>query len=147
MGTLIRHTGFPPTMPPCALPVAVIETALGTPLMPAVGGAPLTALRLRPALETAIALSAVATAAEPEHSQAFGIETYPLPKNDFAIQRHPLRGRGFDNGAKSWQLQFESLGCLPREGCRATENPAAEDGGVLFPLPRHDTTGRFRLSG
>lgn len=96
-------------MPPGALTVAVVEPPLGTLLVTAIGGIALAASRLTPTGETAITLSAITAAAEPEHGLAFRIETHPLPKNDLAVQRHPPRRRGFDNGANSWQLQFESL--------------------------------------
>jgi hypothetical protein len=103
---LIRHTAIEPAMAPGALPVAVIEPALGALLVPAVGGAALATTRLAATIEAAIALPSIAPTTEPEHGSAFGIETHPLPKNNLAVRSHPLCRRGFDNGADLWQLQF-----------------------------------------
>lgn len=64
MGTLIRHARAAP--PVLALTVPVIEPPFRTPLMAAVGAAPLPAPGLSPARFAAIALPAVAVPADPE---------------------------------------------------------------------------------
>jgi hypothetical protein len=80
------------------LPVAVIEPAFGTSLVPPIGAAPLLESSAVTAGETAIALSAVAVQAEPEHSQTILRAANPLPENYFAVIVHLPSQAGLDNG-------------------------------------------------
>ena len=84
MGTLIRHAR--PASPPIsifALPESGLSTASGA----------------------AVALSAIAVLADPEHRVASSAAANPLPENYFAVGRHPCPRVGLDNGNRSWQVR------------------------------------------
>jgi len=66
LGTLIRHAFCAAATAIPLLPVAVIQSSLGTALMAAVGGTMLSAPRPITTLLAAIALPAVATGADRE---------------------------------------------------------------------------------
>ena len=80
------------------LPVAMIEPAFGTSLMPPVGAAALQDPRAVTATQAAIALSAITMAAEPEHGATRFRAANPLPKNNFAVIVHLPSQAGLDNG-------------------------------------------------
>ena len=106
MGTLIRHAR--PASPPIsifALPVAMVESSFQAPLVAAVGAAPLLQSRLSTASGAAVALSAIAVLADPEHRVASSAAANPLPENYFAVGRHPCPHAGLDNGNRSWQVR------------------------------------------
>jgi hypothetical protein len=86
---LIRHARLTVPLPVCTLPVAMIEPALCTPLVAAVGGAALLAPGFQAADRTAIALAAVTVCTNPEQRLASRGATNSLPENHFAMNRHP----------------------------------------------------------
>jgi hypothetical protein len=83
----------------------MIEPALRTPLVAAVGAAPLLATGLITAGGAAIALAAIAVLTDPEHRVALPAAANPLTENRFAMDRHPRRQAGLDNGSQSWQVK------------------------------------------
>lgn len=87
MGRLIRHAGRM-TLPVGALPVAMIEPALRTLLVPAVGRAVLPEPGFAATSRAAVALPAVAVRANPEHRLAPLAATNPRPENHFSMNRH-----------------------------------------------------------
>jgi hypothetical protein len=95
---LIRHAALRLAIAVGPLPVAMIEPAFGTSLVPQIGVAPLLESRPVTAGETAIALAAVAVQAEPEHGKASLRTANPLPENDFAVIVHLPSQAGLDNG-------------------------------------------------
>ena len=124
MGTLIRHAGT--AAPVFPLAVAMIESPFRASLVAAVGAAALPEPGFASAGGTAIALSAIAVPAEPEHCVASSAEANPLTKNDLAMTIHARREAGLDNGDRSWQVKVRtsSMLWLPAEGCQ-TGGPAA----------------------
>jgi len=102
-GTLIRHASRRLTLPVGTLPVAMIQPALRTLLVAAVGSAALPAARFGAASRAAIALAAVAVRADPEHRLACLTATNPRPENHFCTNCHPRTAAGFDNGNGSCQ--------------------------------------------
>jgi hypothetical protein len=102
---LIRHASLLSAAPVRALPVAMIQPALGAPLVPAVGAASLLESRLTAAGGTAIALSPVAVLTDPEHRLASATTANPLPKNDFVVKAHAHPQAGLDNDSRSWQVR------------------------------------------
>jgi hypothetical protein len=102
-GTLIRHAGRCVTLPVGTLPVAMIESALRALLVAAVGSAALPAASFGATNRAAIALSAVAVRANPEHRLASLAATNPRPENHFSMNRHRSTPAGFDNGNGSCQ--------------------------------------------
>jgi hypothetical protein len=106
MGTLIRHAhpaGLAVSILP--LPVAMVQPSFRAPLVPAVRSASLLQPGLSAASRAAIALSAIAVLADPEHLVAFAALANPLPENHFAMSRHPCTPAGLDNGNRSWQVR------------------------------------------
>ena len=97
MGRLIRHAGRM-TLPVGALPVAMIEPALRTLLVPAVRRAVLPEPGFGATSRAAVALPAVAVRTDPEHRLASLAATNPRPENHFAMKRHRCAPAGFDNG-------------------------------------------------
>jgi hypothetical protein len=132
---LIRHASRRVTVPVRTLPVAVVESALQTPLVAAIGRAALAAPSLGAASRAAIALPAVAVRANPEHHPASLAATNSRPENHFSMNRHPPTQAGFDNGNGSCHGGNSFDGGLPHEGCQA-RTPAAWNGGVLYRLPQ-----------
>ena len=100
---MIRHARWRVTSPIRTLPVAMIELALQTPLVSAVGSPALLAPSFGAASRAAIALPAVAVRANPEHRLASLAATNPRPENHFCMNRHPPTQAGFDNGNGSCQ--------------------------------------------
>lgn len=106
MGTLIRHAR-PPT-PVFPLAVSMVKPSFRAPLVAAVSPAALPAPGFASASGTAIALSAIAVPADPEHCMAS--QTRPLTKDRLAMKIHAHRHAGLDNGERSWQVST-SLMC------------------------------------
>jgi len=100
---LIRHAGRRVTLPVGTLPVAMIEPALRTLLVAAVGSAALPAARFAATSRAAIALSAVAVRTNPEHRLASLAATNSLPEKYFSVNRHPPTQADFDSGNGSCQ--------------------------------------------
>ncbi|HEX2714157.1 MAG TPA: hypothetical protein VHM88_18340 [Candidatus Acidoferrales bacterium] len=100
---MIRHAvPLREAAPILALTVAMILTPFGALLMAAIRSAPLLAISLVATGRTAVTLSSVAVAADPE--QLVAGEANPLPQNDFAAGgRHLASQAGLDNGDRSWQ--------------------------------------------
>ena len=107
MGTLIRHAGT--AAPVFPLAVAMIESPFRASLVAAVGAAALPEPGFASAGGTAIALSAIAVPAEPEHCVASSAEANPLTKNDLAMTIHARPEAGLDNGDRSWQVRTSSM--------------------------------------
>jgi hypothetical protein len=108
------------------LPVAMIEPAFRTPLVTAVGSTTLQALGFRAASRAAIALSAIAVRTDPEHRLTPLAAANPLPKNHFAMNRHPPTQPDFDHGncSRQGRTSFDGgLLMLP------SQNPAARTAG------------------
>lgn len=106
MGTLIRHA-HPARLAVSILPLAVamVQPSFRAPLVPAIGAASLLDSGPIAASGAAIALSAIAVLADPEHLVAFAALANPLPENHFAMSRHPCTPAGLDNGNRSWQVR------------------------------------------
>jgi hypothetical protein len=103
---LIRHArAAGSALPILPLPVAMIESSFQAPLMAAVSTASLLDPGLSAARGTAIAVSAITVLADPEHRMASPAAANPLPKNHFAMSRHPCVRAGLDNGNRSWQVR------------------------------------------
>jgi len=100
---LIRHARPAATLTVVLLPIPVVEPALGTLLIAAVGRPVLPAPGFAAASRAAVALSAVAMCTNPEHRLASLAAANPLPENHFSINRHPPRQADFDNGNGSCQ--------------------------------------------
>jgi hypothetical protein len=105
MGTLIRHARLATAVFP--LPVPMVKPSFRAPLVSAVGAAALPPPGFAPAKGTAIALSAVAMPADPEHCVAS--HTGPLTKDRLAMKIHARRQAGLDNGDRSWQVRTSLL--------------------------------------
>ena len=95
---MIRHALLRSTRPIGPLPITVIEPALRTLLMTTIGDPPLIATGVAAAMQTAIALSVIATRAEKKRRTAITAQTNPQPQNHFARNRHPPSPAGLDNG-------------------------------------------------
>jgi hypothetical protein len=105
MGTLIRHARPPTAVFPLSVPM--VKPSFQAPLVAAVGSAALTPAGFAPTSGTAIALSAVAMPADPEHCVAS--HTSPLTKDRLAMKIHARRPAGLDNGDRSWQVRTSSM--------------------------------------
>ena len=126
------------TSPVRVLTVAMIEAALQTTLVTAVGGAALLASRLRAASRAAIALPAIAVRANPEHRLASLAATNPQPQYHFSMNRHTSTPADFDNGNGSCQGKTSFDGRLPVKV--ATPEPRCfEQRGSLPALHSHNT--------
>jgi hypothetical protein len=123
MGRLIRHASWRAAFAVRTLPVPMIEPALRTLLVAAVGGAVLPAPGCAAASRAAIALPAVAVRANPEHRLASLAATNPQPENHFPMNRHRCAPAGFDNGNGSCQGGNSLDGSLRMKV--AKQNPAA----------------------
>lgn len=80
------------------LTVTMIEPPFGASLMPQIGAAPLPEPGIVTAGQAAIALSAVAVEAEPEHCATRLCVANSLPQNYFAVILHLPSRAGLDNG-------------------------------------------------
>ena len=98
MGRLIRHASWGVTLAVGTLPVAMIEPALRTPLVAAVGSTVLSPPGCTAAHRAAIALSAITVLTDPEHRTTSIAAANPLPQNHFAMNRHASSQAGLDNG-------------------------------------------------
>ena len=87
-------------LPPAIFPLAVpmIEASFQTPLVPAIGTAPLPQPGLIAAGQAAIALPAITVGTEEENGAASTAQANPLPQNHFARRRHACSQAGLDNG-------------------------------------------------
>ena len=113
------------------LPVAMIESAFGALLVPAVGGTALLAPGFHAAIRAAIALPPIAVRTNPEQCLALLAVTNSLPENDFAVNRHPPTQADFDNGNGSCHGRTSLDGGLPVKV--AEPEPRCSNGGVLLP--------------
>jgi hypothetical protein len=116
-GTLIRHAGCSLPLPVGTLTVPVIELSFKAPLMTEVGGASLLTAALAAAAVTAILLSPVAGAADPEGSAATISPARPLTQNNFACMYHPRSKARLDISCRSWQPKAICLCNLLNAGC------------------------------
>jgi hypothetical protein len=109
----------------------MIESALRTLLVAAVGRTALPPPGFAAASRTAIALSAIAVRANPEQRPASRAPANPLPQNNFSMNRHPPMQADFDNGNRSCQGRTSLHGDLLVEV--AEPEPRRSNGGVLLP--------------
>jgi hypothetical protein len=100
---LIRHARPAPALAVLLLPIPVVEPAFGTLLIAAVGRPVLPAPGFAAARRAAIALSAIAMCANPEHRLAPLAAANALPENHFSMNRHPPAQADFDKGNGSCQ--------------------------------------------
>jgi len=105
----IRHANWRVTLAVSTLPIAMIEPALRTPLVAAVGSTVLSPPGLPAAHWAAIALTAITVLTDPEHHMTSTAAANPLPQNHFARKRHARPRRGLDNGSQSWQVRTSLL--------------------------------------
>ena len=87
------------------LPIPVILPAFGTLLVAAVGAPSLLESGGGAAGGTAITLSAITVFTDPEHGMASIAEANPLTQNNFAMNRHARRGRGWTRADRSCQVR------------------------------------------
>jgi hypothetical protein len=91
--------------PILALAIAMILTPFRTLLVAVVGQALLLPARLLPTEATAIVLSPVTMATDPEDLATVAGTTNSLTEDNFDVGRHPRPKVGLDNGDRSWQLE------------------------------------------
>jgi hypothetical protein len=115
---LIRHARPAPALAILLLPVAMVELAFQTLLIAAVSRLVLPAPRFSAARRAAVALSAIAMRANPEHCLASLAAANALPENHFSMN-HPPTQADFDNGNGSCQGRTSFNGWPSHEGCRA----------------------------
>ena len=84
--------------PILALAIAVVLAPFRTLLVAAVSQAVLLSARLLPTEVAAVLLSSVAVPADPENLLAAAGTANSLPKDNFAVGRHPRPKVGLDNG-------------------------------------------------
>ena len=104
MGRLIRHARPAPALAVLLLPVSMVEPALRTLLVTAVGLRVLPPSGLGPANRAAIALPSIAVRTNPECCLAPLATTDALPENHFSMN-HPPTQADFDIGSASWQVR------------------------------------------
>lgn len=105
LGRYIRHASSPVTPPILALAITMVLTPFRTLLMAVVGQTMLLSTGLLPTKMAAVVLSSVTVATDPENLVTAAGTTNSLPKDDFAVGRHPRPKVGLDNGDRSWQLE------------------------------------------
>ena len=120
------------TPPILALAIAMVLTSFRTLLMATVGQAVLLSSRSLPTKVTAVVLSSVTVATDPENLVTTASTTNSLTKDDFAVGRHARPKVGLDNGDRSWQLETILVFGYLMKVCH-TGNPIALT--VGFPLP------------
>ena len=86
--------------PVLPLPVAMVQSPFRTPLVSAVGDAPLTQSCLVAASQAAVALSAVTVRTEKERRKTVPELANPLPENRFPMRRHASPQAALDNGSR-----------------------------------------------
>jgi hypothetical protein len=141
MGRLIRHASWRVTLAVRTLPVPMIEPALRTPLIAAVGSTVLPAPGFAAAHRAAIALSAIAMRTNPERRLASLAATNSRLENHFGMNRHPPTQAGFDNGNGSCQGRTSFDGLLLMKVAKP-EPRCFERRGSLPPSQSHHTIFR-----
>ena len=111
MGRLIRHARPAPALAVLLLPVPMVESALRTLLIAAVGLTVLPPPGFQTAGHAAIALPSIAVRTNPECCLASLAATNALPENRFSMN-HPPTQADFDNGSASWQRRTSFDGGL-----------------------------------
>jgi len=144
-GRLIRHAGSAPAFAVVLLAIPVVEPAFETLLIAAVGLPVLPTPGFNAARRAAIALSAVAMCANPEHRLASLAAANALPENHFSMNRHPPRRADFDNGNGSCQGRTSLDGGLLMKV--AELEPRCSNGGVLYRLPKPQYKLSLKCSG
>lgn len=130
-GRLIRHARPALALAVLRLPIPVVEPTFGTLLIAAVGLPVLPAPGFGAARRAAIALSAIAMCADPEHRLASLAAANALPENHFSLNRRPPTQADFDNGNGSCQGRTSFGGGLLMKV--AKPEPRCSNGGVLLP--------------
>ena len=108
-------------------------------LMAAVSQAVLLPARLQPTKVTAIVLSSVTLATDPENLVAAASTANSLTKDNFDVRRHPRPKVGLDNGDRSWQLDTRLMSGYLMKVCH-TGNSTALTVGFPFPTGGDQTT-------
>jgi hypothetical protein len=93
----------------------MVLTPFRTLLVAAVGQAVLLSTCLLPTKVTAVVLSSITVATDPENLVTAAGTANSLPKDNFGVGRHPRPEVGLDNGDRSWQLGHLSMFWLPDE--------------------------------
>ena len=118
--------------PILALAIAMILASLRTLLVAAVGQAMLLPARLLPTEMTAVVLSPVTVATDPEDPATAAGTTNSLTEDNFAADRHPRPKVGLDNDDRSWQLEHLLMFGYLMKVCHTGNSTALTVG---FPLP------------
>ena len=91
--------------PILALAIAMVLAPFRALLVAAVSQAVLLSARLQPTKVTAIVLSSITLATDPEEPATVAGTTKSWTENNFGKGRHPRPKVGLDNGDRSWQLE------------------------------------------
>jgi len=110
----------------------MILASFRTLLVAAVGQAMLLPTRLLPTEMTAVVLSPVTVATDPEDPATAAGTTNSLTEDNFAADRHPRPKVGLDNGDRSWQLETILVSGYLMKVCH-TGNPTALTVGFSSP--------------
>ena len=129
LGRYIRHASSQVAPPILALAIAMVLTPFRTLLVAAVSKAVLLPARLQPTKVTAIVLSSVTLATDPENLVAAASTANSLTKENFGVGRHPRPKVGLDNGDRSWQLETRLMSGYLMKVCH-TGNPTDSNGRV-----------------
>ena len=139
LGRYIRHASSQVAPPILALAIAMVLTPFRTLLVAAVSQAVLLSARLQPTKVTAIVLSSVTLATDPENLIAAACPANSLTENNFDVGRHPRPKVGLDNGDRSWQLETRFMSGYLMKVCH-TGNSTALTVGFPFPTGGDQTT-------
>jgi hypothetical protein len=129
LGRYIRHASSPVAAPILALAIAMVLTPFRTLLVAVVSQAVLLPARLQPTKVTAIVLSSVTLATDPENLIAAASTANSLTEDNFGAGRHPRPKVGLDNGDRSWQLETRLMSGYLMKVCH-TGNSTALNGRV-----------------
>jgi hypothetical protein len=127
------------TPPILALAIAMVLAPFRALLVTAVGQAVLMPARLLPTEVTAVVLSPVTVATDPEDLATAAGTTNPLTEDNFGVGRHPRPAVGLDNGDRSWQLEHLLMFGYLIKVCH-TGNSTALTVGFPFPTGGEQTT-------
>ncbi len=104
-GTLIHNGTFCLTQTIGSLAISLIQSCLGRFYITEVGCPVLFPNSFLPATVTAVPMSTIAAAADPEYGTAFLPPTNPLSENIFAELSHSHPKARLDIGCRKWQLR------------------------------------------
>ena len=115
-----------------ALAIAMVLAPFRALLVPAVGQAVLLPARLLSTEVTAVVLSPITVATDPEDLATAAGTTNSLTEDNFGAGRHPRPKVGLDNGDRSWQLEHLLMFGYLIKVCHTGNSTALTVG---FPLP------------